>query len=259
MIKEIYTAALGMQSQITRLEVTANNIANSTTPGYKRVSIFEQGLIEATNNLSNIEGDVEQNDPPVGSYFDFSGGEMQRTANPLDLAIEGNGFFTLTDEEGKEYLTRAGNFQLSDDGTIISMDRKKLMGIDGPLSINKEFMSRSSVNEGSNSRNVWVTNSGEVFVNETEIGKISIKVPNDMKVLQRVSASQFTKPEDSELVEVEADKVNIRQGWLEGSNVNIVKEMVQMIELQRIYDAGSKVIQLNDQTLEKSISTGRFM
>jgi len=257
-IKEIYTAALGMQSQITRLEVAANNIANSSTAGFKRASVFERNLIEAKNNFENIPTDVEQNDPPTGSYYDFSRGEMQNTLNPLDLAIEGNGFFTLTDEEGKNFLTRAGNFRISDDGYIISMDGKKLMGADGAISLNKDTFSRRS-NSGDNLNNtVSISPSGEVFVNNNEIARLSVVVPEDMNTLKRVSSSQFTVDEDAELTQLEGEKLNIRQGWLEGSNVNIVQEMVQMIELQRIYDAGSKVIQTNDSTLEKAIMSGRF-
>jgi len=259
LIKEIYTAALGMQSQITRLETTANNIANAQTTGYKRMSIFERDLILAQDNLNNIEGDVEQDDPATGSYFDFSQGVMQITDNPLDLAIEGKGFFTLMDEDGKEYLTRGGSFRISEDGTILSMDGKKLKGSEGPISINREFFSRHSITADNTARSIRIGIAGEVFVNDSEVARISVVEPKDLNTLQRASASLFTLSEEAEKEELEMNKVTIRQGWLEGSNVNIVKEMVQMIELQRMYDAGSKVIQTNDNTIEKSIMTGRFV
>ncbi|MBX3045309.1 MAG: flagellar basal-body rod protein FlgF [Candidatus Kapabacteria bacterium] len=258
MVKEIFTAALGMQSQMTRLEVTANNIANASTPGYKRATVFERNLIEAGNNFQNIEGDVEQRDIPATQYYDFSQGDMRFTENPFDLAIEGDGFFTLTDEGDNKYLTRAGNFRLSGDGIITSMDGKKLMGADGPISLQREFFSRHAVTGDNTSRSIRIAQTGEVFVNDFEIGRIAVVIPEDMAKLERMENSLFKPIDDVELQEVESALTSIRQGWLEGSNVNIVQEMVQMIEIQRYYDVGSKIIQTNDNTLEKSIGLGRF-
>ncbi len=258
MIKEIYTAALGMQSQITRLEVISNNIANSSTAGYKRASVFERNLIEVQNNFNFIPTDVEQKDPPTGSYFDFSNGAAENTNNPLDLLISGNGFFTLMDEDGNYFLTRAGNFQISDDGYIVSMDDKKLIGSDGPISLNKDIFARQSISGDTINNTISVAPTGEIFVNNNEIAKLSIVIPENFDALERASNSQFTIDEETTLIQINGDKLNIRQGWLEGSNVNIINEMVQMIELQRMYDAGSKVIQTNDGTLEKSINMGRF-
>jgi flagellar basal-body rod protein FlgG len=258
MIKEVYTAALGMHSQQTRLEVTANNIANASTAGYKRASVFEQSLIDAQNIFFGNEGDVEQNNPPTKSYFDFSNGSMQNTENPLDIAIEGNGFFKLTDKDSQNYLTRAGNFRISEDGFIVSNDGKNLMGIDGPISLNKEVFSRPSVTEESRAQNIRISQNGEVYVNDFEVGRLSIVEPVDKTLLLASSNSQFKIPEDAELNEINGEQVSVRQGWLEGSNVNIVQEMVMMIELQRTFEAGSKVIQTNDITLDKAIGVGKY-
>ena len=74
MIKELYTAAMGMMSQQTRLEVISNNIANASTVGFKRDSVFERNLIDSKANLYNIVGSAEQNDPPIGSYIDSNKG-----------------------------------------------------------------------------------------------------------------------------------------------------------------------------------------
>lgn len=258
MVKEIFTAALGMQSQVNRLEVVANNIANAQTAGFKRASVFERSLIEAQNNFENVEGDVELRDTPTTNYYDFSPGNMQFTSNPFDLAIEGDGFFTLTDDSNNKFLTRAGNFRLSDDGMIMSMDGKKLEGADGPISVQKEFFSRHAITGENTGLSIKISISGEIFVNDFEIGRISVSQPKDYTELERLPNSQFKLKEDAEIEELESGTVNIRQGWLEGSNVDIIQEMIQMIELQRTYDAGSKVLQTNDNTIEKSISQGRY-
>lgn len=259
MVKEIYTAALGMQSQMSRLEVTANNLANANTVGYKRASVFERNLVEAQNIFNNTEGDAEQRDIASTQYYDFSQGSMQYTENPFDLAIDGEGFFTVTDDDDNKYLTRAGNFKLSSDGQIVTMDGKKLQGADGPISVQREFFSRHAITGDNTARSVRIASTGEVFVNDFEIGRIAITIPKDYKELERIEKSQFKLPDDAEKEEIEPALTNIRQGWLENSNVDIVQEMVQMIELQRMYDAGSKVLQTNDNTLDKSISLAKFI
>lgn len=259
MVKEIFTAALGMQSNATRLEVVANNIANASTTGFKRASIFERNLIEAQNNFNNTEGDVELNDTISSQYYDFSPGNMQLTDNPLDLAIEGKGFFVLKDDDGKSFLTRAGNFRLSDDGIIISMDGKKLQGAEGPLSLQREFFSRHTVTGDNKAQSIRISQAGDVFVNDFQVGIISLVEPESFSDLERVQNSQFMLKDDKGVETLDPMISNIKQGWVEGSNVNVVQEMIQMIELQRMYDAGSKVIQTNDATLEKSISQGRYM
>src|SRR6056297_1023818 len=131
MLKELYTASLGMLNQQTKLEVVSNNLANANTTGYKKAEAFERNLIDARANFYNTKGDVEQNDPPIGSYYDLTAGSMRQTDNPLDLAIEGSGFFVLQDEEGKDFLTRSGSFALNKEGYVIAKDGKKLQGENG--------------------------------------------------------------------------------------------------------------------------------
>jgi flagellar basal body rod protein FlgG len=258
MLKELFTAALGMQNQQTRLEVTANNIANSSTAGFKRASVFERNLIDARANFYNTPGDVEQNDPPVGSYYDLQNGAMQQTDNPLDIALENKGFFLLEDGEGKQFLSRAGNFRLSEDGTIIAMDGKKLMGENGPISIGNEFLQSPQITNDDKAINLRIALNGEVYANDSEIGKIMVVEVNNPESLQRISNSDFIATWTTQPNYVESEQVRIRQGWIESSNVDIVGEMVEMIELQRMFEAGSKVIETNNGTLDESIAMGRY-
>jgi flagellar hook-basal body protein len=139
MLKELYMAAMGMLPQQTRLEVITNNMANANTPGFKRESVFERNLIDARAIFNNVPGEAEQDDPPVGSYTDFSAGNFQQTDNPLDLVVENpKGFFLVQDEAGNQYLTKGGHFKIGSDGTIATMDGKILMGTDGPINVSKE-------------------------------------------------------------------------------------------------------------------------
>lgn len=258
MLKEFFTAALGMQNQQTRLEVTANNMANASTAGFKRASVFERNMIDARANFYNVKGDVEQNDPPVGSYYDFTDGAFQQTNNPLDIAIEGKGFFVVQNELGQDYLTRAGNFKLSTDGEILTMDGKKLMGESGAIKLDDEIMAEAQITKDNSLTNLRIAETGEVFVNDYEVGKLVIADVKNYESLQRVSNQDFMATETTDISFQNSDEIKIRQGWLEDSNVNIINEMIEMIELQRMFEAGSKVIQTNDGTLDKAIGLGRY-
>ncbi|MEN6295083.1 MAG: flagellar hook-basal body protein [Chloroherpetonaceae bacterium] len=259
MLKEFFTAALGMQNQNTRLEVIANNLANANTNGYKSANVFERNLIDASENFNNVSGNVEQNDSPIGSYYDLSAGNYSKTDNPLDIAIDGDGYFLVVDSEGKQYLTRNGAFQLATDGTITTKDGKKLTGEDGEIKISSELFSNPKITQDNKAMNLRVSESGELFLNDSLVGKINIVSPSDPSNLQSVSNGDFILTGNSDMQYLDPNQVKVHQGWLEGSNVNVVNEMVKMIELQRNYEMGGKIIQINDQTLDRSIALGRFI
>ena len=258
MLKELYTAAMGMLPQQTRLEVSANNLANANTTGFKISEVFERSLIEAKANFFNTPGDAEQDDPPTGSYVDFASGALTKTNNPLDIAIDSkNGFFVVEDQDGNQFYTRAGKFQLSTDGTITAMDGKKLLGEEGTINGLREFLSDSQDASTATAVNIKVTDNGELFANDRQIGNIKIADILNPETLQNVSNADFIATKDTEVSYLTPDQKALKQGWLEESNVNIIKEMVQMIELQRAYETGSKVIHTNDETLDYSIGIGR--
>lgn len=258
MLKELYVAALGMQNQKTRLEVMANNMANASTAGFKRSSVFERNLQDSKANFNNVPGDVEQNDPPVGQYIDFSPGAFEQTSNKLDVALENEGFFVLQDDKGNEVLTRQGRFNLDTDGYIIATDGKKLLGTGGPLRVDDEFFTQKMTTEQKKSIEIKISQNGDIYANEIAIGSILTADVNDKDTLRQVSAADFVATKDTEIIYLEPDQNRMRQGWLENSNVNIISEMVSMIELQRMFEAGSKVIKTNEDTLGDSIQMGRY-
>lgn len=257
MIKEMYTAAMGMMSQQTRLEVISNNIANASTVGFKRDSVFERNLIDSKASLYNIASSGEQDDPPIGSYIDFTKGSFEQTGNKLDLAIDGDGFFLLSDDEGKEYLTRAGNFSINEDGDVVSSNGKYLMADGARLNIAKN-MDGDTFNSDVRNSEIKVNDSGEIFVNNVSLGNLDIVDANNNVTLEKISYSDFIETGDNQYIHKDIGSVKIRQGWLENSNVNVIDEMVEMINLQRQFEAGSKVITTNDSTLDQSIALGKY-
>lgn len=246
-----------MTSQQTRLEVISNNIANASTVGFKRDSVFERNLIDSKANLYNIAGSAEQNDPPIGSYIDFNKGSFDQTDNDFDVAIDGDGFFLLNDEQGKEFLTRAGNFKINQEGDVISANGKYLMASGGRINVYGTLQG-DNFNSDTRKAEVKIDNSGEIFINNVSQGNLDIVDTNSYTVLEKVSSSDFIVTGENQYQKLTNDKVNIRQGWLENSNVNVIDEMVEMINLQRQFEAGSKVITTNENTLEQSIALGKY-
>jgi flagellar basal-body rod protein FlgF len=259
LLKELYTAALGMLPQQTRLEVIANNMANANTTGFKRSGVFERNLIDARSNFYNVPGDAEQNDPPVGSYTDFSSGSLQKTDNPLDMALENpDNFFVVQDADGGQVYTKGGNFTLDEDGTIIGEDGKKLMGANGPINVGNEVNMSGAISGDQKKPDIRISQQGEISINSQEIGSVLVAKIDNPQTLENISNSDFIATQDTNVDILPQEEVKIKQGYLENSNVNIIKEMIDMIELQRMFETGSRVITTNDSTLDSSLQIGRF-
>lgn len=260
MIKELYTAALGMIPQQMRLEISTNNLSNANTIGYKKEKLFERAIIEAKLNVLNNFGLAEYKDLPNTTYTDFSVGDFEKTDNPLDLAIENpNAFFAVEDENGNRFLTRAGNFTLNRDGSIVARDGKFLVADSGRLNILREFTINNFAVENTIASNIRITERGEVYLNQALIGRILLVEVENPETLEKVSGIYFKSTENTRMKYLDYDETNIRQGWVENSNVNPVEEMVGLIELQRLFELGAKVIQTHDQSLDQSIRIGRFV
>lgn len=259
MLKEFYTAAAGMMTQQTRLEVAANNMSNASTSGFRRQEVFVRNLIDARSNFNNVKGDLEQNDIPIGSYTDFELGAIQQTDNPMDVAmLDKENFFMLQDEEGKQFLTKSGRFMIDKEGTVRAMDGKFLLGQNGIINLSAEKFSKPQISESAKDLNLKITKNGEIFLNEFPIDTLLVAKPDDPQTLQRVSGSSFIPTNITELRYLNPEEISVQQGFMESSNVNVVNEMVEMIELQRHFEAGQKVITTNDSTLDGAIRLGRF-
>lgn len=247
-----------MVPQQMKLEVTANNIANANTTGFKREGVFERSLIEARQNLSNVQGSVEEEDLPMGQYYDFAQGAFQKTDSPFDVAIDGKGFFLVQDDNGDQFLTRSGHFTLSSDGYLITPDGKKVMGNEGQILIRDQAELGIGATGDPRPVELRIRENGEIFVNEREAGRLLLVEVETPQHLEKVTATQFRTKEDNDYTALDAEAIHVKQGHLEGSNVNIITEMVNMIQLQRSFELGQKVITTNDSSIDRSIEVGRF-
>jgi flagellar basal-body rod protein FlgF len=259
MVKEIYTAALGMMPQMTRLEVIANNMANSATTGFKREDVFQRALIDAKQNMHHQKGSVSTDDVINNRQGDFSMGATESTGNAMDVAIDGKGFFLVRDSTGGEFLTRAGNFTVNEDGYLTTPDGKQVMADNGPLLIRTAFeQSRPVTKEDEQRVGVRIEKNGEVFVNEFFLGQLTIMDVENPQSLKRASGTLFATTDATDMRRLNDDQVSVKQGFIEKSNVNIVSEMINMIMIQKNFEMGQKVISTNDDTVGKSIDLARI-
>ena len=232
MIKGIYTSASGMVPRIRKQEMIANNISNAKTTGYKKDTMFTRELTKAERKTAIRKSDWET---PLANetYVDFTEGIFDRTGNPLDLALDGEGFFTLRNEEGNTFLTRAGTFEV---------DAQGRMSFPGGLLLTSEG---GAIQVGNGQ--VTVDQSGSVQVDGLTAGRIVPVTVSNMDELVKIGGSLFSVPEGVELTSVA--QPNIRQGYLEAANIDIVREMVDMIISYRTYEANSKALQSQDDSL----------
>jgi flagellar basal-body rod protein FlgF len=216
----IYIATAGAVAQSTALDATANNIANATTAGFRGDRVmFREALATARSPDVELVG--------VGTTrVDSQAGALTATENPLDLALDGDGYFAIQTPNGPRY-TRAGNFQLDDQRNLVTPDGFAVRGEGGgPINIPAEATS------------VGVGLDGTVSANGAEVGKLELVrfAPAQVKREGGTLFSATGRPSTE-------DPPKVRSGMLEASNVNIVRGMVDLVKVSRTYDTMMKMIQ----------------
>jgi len=234
----MYAAVSGSLAAMRRLDVISNNLANVNTVGFKKDKMTFEGLLASATNPPKVPQSTTA-DPILQKeniYVDYASGPVNQSGNPLDLAIDGDGFFAVTTPEGAAY-TRQGNFRLAADGTLVTTDGYPVMGQQGGAI---RF-------QGSR---VEIGVDGEILVDGTSTGKISLVDFQKPYSLTKIGSTLFL-PTDPQAVP-QPGKSQIRQGHIEGSNVESISEMVQMIETNRYFEACSKVIKGFDDITAKA-------
>lgn len=234
----IYSAVSGSLSAMRKLDVISNNLANVNTPGFKKDKMSFEGLLAGNVNPPAVpQGSTA--DPILQKeniYIDYASGPVSQSGNPLDLALEGDGFFAVTTPEGTAY-TRQGNFRTSADGTLVTSDGFPVQGTGG---------TRISIK----GNHVEIDAKGAVTVDGTLAGTIGVVDFDKPYNLTKIGSALFV-PADQQ-VTPKAGKAEVQQGHIEGSNVESISEMVQLIETNRYFEACSKVIKGFDDMAAKA-------
>jgi len=244
MIKGLYEAAAGLQAQAMAQEIRSNNLANMETVGFKKDTPFFRILTsQGASSGSSAAQDQQQASCVVvgGTTTDFSQGPLRETDNPLDLAMQGDGFFVVK-FGNKQGYTRAGNFKIGSDGEIVDQNGFPVQAARGEL----------RVPEGAE---VLVDTNGDVFADGNSVGSLRLVTFEDKSVLNKAGSNIWvTKTDDVQPKDVTDPEVY--QGFLESSNANMIEEMVSMIDGMRQFDMHQKSISsLLDDTVGKTIDT----
>ena len=215
-----------------RMDQIANNLANVDTAGYKKEDITFWEMMFKTADQR----------PRVGKAMklltDQREGSAEETGNPLDFAINGEGFFRIQTPSGVRY-TRNGNFTLNSQGQLSTLDGNLVLGNAGPVTLEDQ--------------NIAVARDGQITANGVPINQLGIVTFPDLNGLEKEGANLF-RAKTGAAQEQPVDTPNIQQGYLEGSNVNVVVEMTEMIDLQRAYQSQQKAIQTTDDIDQQSTS-----
>jgi flagellar basal-body rod protein FlgG len=248
-------AATGMMAQQTNVEVIANNIANQNTTGFKGQRAEFQDLLYQTERRGGATSSDSGTIVPVGVqigigvktaavYRITTQGNLAQTSNPLDLAIQGRGFFQILQPDGTTAYTRAGSFQLSPTGQIVTADGFVVQpGITIPqntvaISVNSSGQVQAQVAGQTNPQTVGQLQLAN-FANEAGLEALG----NNLFLETQASGQATTGNPGS------TGFGSLNQGMLETSNVDIVSEITNLITAQRAYEMNSKVIQTTDQMM----------
>lgn len=265
MMRSLWTAASGMSSQQMNVDTISNNLANVNTTGYKKESAEFKSLLYQT--IQEKSYDSEGTEKPTGIQVGlgvrnsaitshYTQGTLLQTENDSDLAIEGKGFFMVQTADGETAYTRNGSFQMANgiDGVTLAtsegypvLDTKKQ-----PIVIKKYASSEITINENGELCHKNGTK------NATPIGiKIGIAQFNNPSGLEKMSNSLLKESSASGTPLLESEnkalkQSKVQQGYLEGSNVSAVDEMVNLIVAQRAYEMNSKIITASDEMLKQA-------
>ena len=246
MIRGIYTAAAGLATATLRLGVVSNNLANSSTPGYKQDRLPD----EIGKAIDLQRWAVDPQGRPVGtitlgpqvglSQLDLTAGPIQETSNPLDLAIAGSGFFAAQATDGTTRYTRDGGFHTDPDGSLRARDGSAVLDANGQpitLPLNTD---------------VSVAADGAVLVDGNTVAQLQIVDFPAGQQLNKVGNGMFTAPNG--VTPQPTNGVQLYQGYLEGSNVDVTESMVSTMNLVRAYEANQKLLQMQDETLKSTVN-----
>lgn len=241
----LYQSASALSALERWQDSVAQNITSSQTSGYRKrtINFSTQAAGELhTNPRAKVGGDsaLPMVFPKVNTGINFITGETQPTRRELDVAIQGEGFFEIQMEDGSKVYTRSGEFRMRPDRTLVTSSGHEVMNEVGAAMILP-----------AGAGNVTINRDGMMFKGETQIGKLAVQKFADPSQLIPIAGGFFVPAAG---VQPEAvDDPELMQGYLEGSNVTPLREMVDLVLISRAYEANQKIINTIDQQMQKSL------
>jgi flagellar basal-body rod protein FlgG len=262
MLRALSTAATGMEAQETRLDVTAHNVANASTNGFKRERaefadlMYQQmrapGAVSGQGTRTPTGVEVGLGVRVTNTQRSFSEGDIRQTGNALDVAIEGNGFLAIQMPGDRTGYTRDGALKLDPEGRLVNGEGYPLVG---DIVIPPDATSVSIGADGT----VSAVLNGESAT--TELGRLQLVGFTNPAGLSAMGKNLFTETSASGQPFTanpgEEGLGTVMQGALEGSNVKVVEEMIDLISGQRAYEVNSRVVKAADEMLQQTAGLGR--
>jgi len=247
----IYDAASAMLVQQYGVDVTANNLANASTSGFKKQLALAESRPEAVLVKNENKPWGVSRKTPLGetalsvvmseTATEAGPGPLQETGNPLDCALTGDGFFQVIDEEGNIFYTRSGNFTLDDQGQLVTPAGMVVAEAGGPI-------------VAGDAETVSIRDDGMILADGEELGRFAVFRFAEPSFLHRRGGNLFSETPASGPAEAVADEeIRVVPGFVEGSNVNIVEEMTKMITASRAYEAVSRAFDSEAETARQMI------
>lgn len=215
-------AAANMFDLMNQLSIIGQNVTNANTPAYKSLSSFEDAL--GAEHALNSVGESRKSYTQV----DFSQGSLTATGRPLDIALTGPGFFVI-ESNGHQYLSRLGNLSVNAKGLLTDSNGATVMGQQGPVFLENE--------------DIQVHPDGQITHNDTEIDQLLIVSVDNPNAISIASNGYYIYPGK---LESSNNRIQVLQGFLESSNVDVASETIKMIEMMRKFEMQQKILKTND-------------
>lgn len=253
MVKGLYTAYTGMLNEQNRMDIMTNNLANASTVGYKKEGSTSQSFDDVLTVKIKDQSVGMRNAQKIGiknpgvkigeNYTDYSQGSFRITGNTYDLALSGEGFFAIefTNKAGETdtKYTRAGQFTLNKDGYLVTEEGDYVLDTQ-----NRRIRLNTLIDSS-------ITDDGTIYQNGQAMTKIQVTDFADYDYLEKYGETYYQPIQGAQTI---ASNAQVKSGYLEMANVQIVSEMVNLISITRAYESNQKVVQTIDDTLDVAVN-----
>lgn len=272
-MKNLWVPLSGAIAQQRKVETIANNVANANTPGFKKDRlVFKEYLTALDKGVEDINLPTRQWKPKDfyhtqgaqnamvkidGTFTDHSQGQLTYSKNPLDIALQGPGFFEIETPNGIRY-TRRGTFSFDSQGFLVNNQGFKVLSKIDPTQLNNDPNKQV---EQSNQRyikldptqKVSINLGGDIFSGANQVGRLSIVEFNDLPTLRKEGNGNYINVDNAN-ISTAALSTTARQGFIEDSNINIVEEMSELIKANRHFESIQRAIKAYDNITGKSVN-----
>lgn len=240
MVNGLYTARNGMMLLQEMVDNTAHNLSNANTTGFKKSLMASMAQVDIQRN-DEYKLHQDEEHQMSENYIDFEQGSLVGTENPFDVALEGDGFFSIETANGVRY-TRNGSFTRNGMGELVTLQGNRVLDVNGsPISLDE-------------ARDMSVSFAGVIYADGVSVGQLALVDFEDKRsALSREGYNLFSL-RDPEAQPQAALNARVKQGFVEASNVNIVDAMVEMIRFQRNYEMDQRAVTSCDETLQKAVN-----